>query len=52
MNEEDTKQPDYIKTIFEAIEKANLEMNKYGVNLNWEFTIGPYYPMVTKELPL
>jgi hypothetical protein len=50
MNEENLKQPDYLKTVFEALEKANQEMNKYGVTLQWEFKIAPYYPPVTKNL--
>jgi hypothetical protein len=50
MDKEKTEQPDYLKEIFEAIEKANREMNKYGVTLQWEFKIAPYLP-VTKGFP-
>jgi hypothetical protein len=46
--ENDTKKPDYLKPVFEAIEKANLEMKKYGAALSWEFKITPYYPPVKK----
>jgi hypothetical protein len=50
MEKETKEQPDYLKAVFEAIEKADREMNKYGVTLDWEFKIAPYYPPVTKNL--
>jgi hypothetical protein len=42
INEKGAKQPDYLKEVFEAIEKANREMKKYGVTLIWKFKITPY----------
>jgi hypothetical protein len=47
---EGAEQSDYLKAVFEAIEKANVEMNKYGVTLSWEFKITPYYPPVKRSL--
>jgi hypothetical protein len=45
----DKNSPDYLEKVFRAIEEANREMNKYGVELLWEFKIRPYCPPVTRE---
>jgi hypothetical protein len=41
--------PDYIKAIFDAVEKANEEMHKYGATLHWRLKIAPYHPVITRR---
>jgi hypothetical protein len=50
MGEENTNKTDYLEKIFKAIEEANQEMKKYGVELSWSFKIMPYFPMETRKI--
>ncbi|MDR0400589.1 MAG: hypothetical protein LBH51_06560 [Treponema sp.] len=39
------KQPDCLKPVFEAVKKADRELNKHGASLIWEFRIVPCHPI-------
>jgi len=36
---EEQKKEDYLKKVFDAIDEANAELNKFGVQLHWRFEL-------------
>jgi hypothetical protein len=47
--EREAKQPDCLKPVFEAVKKADRELNKHGASPIWEFRIVPFRPISFRQ---